>query len=74
MRTTEAILLEREDVNLENGVISIKRGKGYDQHFVVLHDTMLSLMRIYDGKISELILTAESFSQRQMTNRTILLG
>lgn len=28
MRTTEAILLERDDVNLENGVISIKRSKG----------------------------------------------
>lgn len=55
MRTTEAILLEREDVNLENGVISIKRGKGYDQHFVVLHDTMLALIRIYDRKISELV-------------------
>lgn len=50
IRTTEAVLLERDDVNLENGVVSIKRGKGYDQHYVVLHDTMLPLMRIYDGK------------------------
>ena len=55
IRTTEAILLERDDVNLENGVVSIKRGKGYDQHYVVLHDTMLSLMRTYDGKIDGLI-------------------
>ena len=29
IRTTEAVLLERDDVNLENGVVSIKRGKGY---------------------------------------------
>lgn len=55
IRTTEAVLLERDDVNLENGVVSIKRGKGYDQHYVVLHDTMLPLMRIYDGKIDGLI-------------------
>ena len=55
MRTTEAILLERNDVNLENGVVSIKRGKGYDQHYVVLHDTMLELMRTYDERIAELV-------------------
>ena len=29
--------------------------KGYDQHYVVLHDTMLPLMRTYDGKIDGLI-------------------
>lgn len=55
MRTTEAILLECEDVNLEDGVISIKRGKGYDQHYVVLHDTMLRLMRTYNEKIAWLV-------------------
>lgn len=55
MRTTEAILLERDDVNLENGVISIKRSKGHDQHYVVLHDTMLALMRTYDENISRLV-------------------
>ena len=55
MRTTEAILLERDDGNLESGVVSIKRGKGYDQHYVVLHDTMLDLMRTYDGRIDELV-------------------
>ena len=55
MRTTEAILLECNDVNLENGVVSIKRGKGYDQHYVVLHDTMLALMCTYDKKISKLV-------------------
>lgn len=55
MRTTEIIALERIDVNLDNGVISVKRGKGYNQHFVVLHDSMLSLMRLYDSRISELV-------------------
>lgn len=55
IRTTEAVLLERDDVNLENGVVSIKRGKGYDQHYIVLHGTMLPLMRTYDGTIDGLI-------------------
>lgn len=55
MRTTEAILLERNDVNLENGVVSIKRGKEYDQHYVVLPDTMLDLMYTYDREIAGLV-------------------
>lgn len=55
MRTTEAILLECDDVNLENGMVSIKRSKGYDQHYVVLHDTMLALMRTYDERMAELV-------------------
>jgi site-specific recombinase XerD len=55
MRTTEVRLLRREDVNLENGVISIRYSKGYNQHFVVLHDTMLDLMKEYDSAISKMI-------------------
>jgi len=55
MRTTEVRLLRREDVNLENGVISIRYSKGNDQHFVVLHDTMLDLMKNYDIAISKMI-------------------
>lgn len=55
MRTTEVRLLRREDVNLENGVISIRYSKGYNQHFVVLHDTMLDLMKKYDAAISKMI-------------------
>lgn len=55
MRTTEARLLRTEDVNLENGVINIIYSKGYNQHFVVLHDTMLELMKTYDAEISEFI-------------------
>jgi integrase len=55
MRTTEVRLLRREDVNWENGVISIKHSKGNDQHFVVLHDTMLDLMKKYDVAISIII-------------------
>jgi len=55
MRTTEARLLRREDVNLENGVINIRYSKGHNPHFVVLHDTMLHLMKTYDAAISEMV-------------------
>lgn len=48
MRTTEVRLLKREQVNLENGVVDIRESKGHAQHFIVLHDTMLELMRKYD--------------------------
>lgn len=55
MRTTEARLLKTRDINLESGVVNIRHSKGYNQHFVVLHDTMLDLMRIYDSAICRLI-------------------
>jgi site-specific recombinase XerD len=54
MRTTEVRLLKCEDVDLQNGIISIKYSKGYNQHFVVLHDSMLKLMKIYDSAVSKL--------------------
>ena len=55
LRTTEARLLRKEDVNLEAGVLNIRLSKGYDQHFVVLHDSMTQLMRKYDEAISRIM-------------------
>lgn len=55
IRTTEAILLKCSDVDLSSGVISIREGKGYGEHYVVMHDTMLDLMRRYDARLSELV-------------------
>lgn len=55
MRTTEARLLRREDVCLEDGIVNIRYSKGYNQHFVVLHDSMLELMKRYDVAISKLV-------------------
>jgi integrase len=55
MRTTEVRLLRKGDVNLENGVIGIRYSKGYNPHFVVLHDTMPDLMKKYDAAISKMI-------------------
>jgi integrase len=51
MRTNEARLLRVDDVDWERGVLSIRRSKGEAQHYVVLHDTMLTLMRKYDTEI-----------------------
>jgi len=55
IRTNEARLLRTEDVDLETGVLSIVYSKGPNQHFVVLHDSMLQLMRNYDREIRKLI-------------------
>jgi len=52
IRTTEARLLRAEDVDLSSGILNIRYSKGHDQHFIVLHDTMLELMRKYDAVIS----------------------
>jgi integrase len=54
IRTVEARLLRAKDVNLTNGVLSIRYSKGNDRHFVVLHDTMLQLMIQYDTAVSRL--------------------
>lgn len=51
MRTTEARELRCEDVDLESGVVCIANTKGYEEHFIVLHDSMLELMRQYDQAI-----------------------
>lgn len=52
MRPTEARLLRTEDVDLKHGVIDIRQSKGRHQHFVVLHESMLELMREYDDRVS----------------------
>ena len=53
IRTTEARLLRTEDVDLIHGVLNIRYSKGHDQHFVMLHDSMLELMKQYDTAISK---------------------
>lgn len=53
MRTTEVKLLKREDVDLNTGVINIKKSKGYDQHYVVMHESMLKIMKEFDLEIEK---------------------
>jgi len=48
IRTTEARMLRVEDVDFCSGVLNIRCSKGHDQHYVVLHDSMLILMKKYD--------------------------
>jgi integrase len=55
IRTTEARLLRKDDVDLQNGVINIRHTKGYNEHRIVLHDTMSELLVRYDNAISKLM-------------------
>ncbi len=55
LRTTEARLLRKKDINLQNGVINVRYTKGYNEHRVVLHDTMRELLVRYDKAISKLM-------------------
>lgn len=52
MRTYETRILRASDVDLCHGIINVRYSKGHDQHYVVLHDSMLELMRQYDAAIS----------------------
>lgn len=54
MRTNEVRMLAKEDVNLEEGIISIKQSKGEQQRYVVIHPTLIPILRQYDIKIAEL--------------------
>lgn len=51
IRTNEARMLRIEDVDLCHGIMNIRYSKGHAQHYVVLHDSMLELLRIYDAAI-----------------------
>lgn len=54
LRTNEARALMRKDVDLDSGVVNIRYSKGHAQHYVVLHDSMLLLMRQYDCAIAKM--------------------
>ncbi len=51
LRTTEARLLRVEDVDWRQGVLNIRYAKGHAQHYVVLHDSMLPLLKHYEAAI-----------------------
>lgn len=52
MRTIEARALKVENVDLINGIISIEKSKGYDQHYVVLNDLMKDYLIKYSNEIN----------------------
>jgi len=49
IRTSEVRQLRVADVDLVHGVLTIRISKGNNQRFVVLHDSMLIIMRQYDS-------------------------
>jgi integrase len=51
MRTNEARMLRVGDVNLYHGIVNIRYSKGHAQHYVVLHNSMLDLLKRYDATI-----------------------
>lgn len=55
LRPIEARLLRTEDVNIQDGVINVRYTKGYNEHRIVLHDTIRELLVRYDKAISKLI-------------------
>lgn len=54
LRTVEVRKLKLDNINFETGVVSVEESKGYDQHYIVLHDTMLSLLKDYNNEINKL--------------------
>jgi integrase len=69
-------MLHVGDVDLVQGVISIRHSKGTSQHFVVLHDTMLDLLRKYHSAIQVLHPGREYFFPNakgsSLTNRWVI--
>lgn len=51
IRTNEARMLRVEDVDLCHGIMNIHYSKGHVQHYVVLHDSMLEVLKRYDAAI-----------------------
>jgi len=61
MRTTEVRLLRRSNVDLTNGIVDIQQSKGYAQHFVALHDSIIPLLQKFDESIEKLLPNREYF-------------
>ena len=68
MRTVEARLLKRDNVNLSNGIVSIVDTKGYNEHYIVLHDSMLKLIQAYDKAMNQLLPGREYFFSSRKKN------
>jgi site-specific recombinase XerD len=64
IRTTEARLLEREDIDLSHGVINVRHSKGYDQHYIALHESMTSILLQYDAAAEKSVRTVSIFLNR----------
>jgi integrase len=54
IRSVECRMLKTGDVDLKNGVLSIHMSKSNDEHYVVLHDSVLELMKQYDKAVKKI--------------------
>jgi len=61
MRPNELRWLNREDVDLDNGIIYLRRTKGYVERIIALHPTVTDLLRIYDKMIREAMPATATF-------------
>lgn len=61
LRPTEIRLLDCENVDLENGLIYVRAGKGYGEHLVALDWHVNDMLKDYDSKISELLPNRRAF-------------
>ena len=61
MRGCELRWLKRSDVDLDNGIIYIRKAKGYDERIIALHPTMTALLRPYAKKMDKLMPSATLF-------------
>ena len=55
IRTTEARLLRRDLVDLDEGALTVVEGKGKNERLVALHPSMLEVMREYDARMEEVM-------------------
>lgn len=61
LRTIEARELDREDVDFEQGIISIRRSKGMNEHRVALHPSALSYLQAFDDQMEEILPGRKAF-------------
>lgn len=61
MRVNEARWLHRDDVDLERGLIYIRRSKGYIERLIALHPSMTKLLYRYDAIMRKLMPDAVPF-------------
>jgi site-specific recombinase XerD len=70
IRTNEARMLRVVDVDLCHGILNIRYSKGHAQHYVVLHDSMLELLKRYDAAYASSTLIELIFSLQGATLST----
>lgn len=53
-RPYEARMLMHQDIDMLSGIVSISKTKGDIQHYIVLHDSMLGMVKEYDQIVDRL--------------------